>query len=114
MFSFINNSTSLTARLTPGQKPEAFDKTDICVGIDLGVKEFAITSDDLHIANPKYLRSLEDKLIKLQRELSRKKLHSNNYEKLEEIILDNLHRICLKYLDKNKVKKSVLNNYSEC
>ena len=63
------------------EKPEAFDKTDLCVGIDLGVKEFAITSDDLHIANPKYLRSLEDKLIKLQRELSRKKLHSNNYEK---------------------------------
>ena len=39
--------------------------------------------------------------------------HSNNYDKLEEIILDNLHRICLKYLDKNKVKKSVLNNYKK-
>ena len=36
--------------------------------------------------------------------------HSNNYDKLEEFILDSLREVCLKYLDKNKVRDSVLNN----
>ena len=38
--------------------------------------------------------------------------HSNNYDKLEEEIINNLRRVCLKYLDKNKVKDSVINNYN--
>ena len=37
--------------------------------------------------------------------------HSNNYDKLEDLILNSLREVCLKYLDKNKVKDSVLNNY---
>ena len=37
--------------------------------------------------------------------------HSNNYDKMEEFILNNLREVCLKYLDKNKVRDSVLNNY---
>lgn len=36
--------------------------------------------------------------------------HSNNYDKLEEEILNNVREVCLKYLDKNKVKYSVINN----
>ena len=36
--------------------------------------------------------------------------HSNNYDKLEEEILNTLREVCLKYLDKNKVKDSVINN----
>ena len=38
--------------------------------------------------------------------------HSNNYDKLEEEIINNLRRVCLKYLDKTKVKDSVINNYN--
>lgn len=37
--------------------------------------------------------------------------HSNNYDKLEEFVLNNLREVCLKYLDKNKVRDSVINNY---
>ena len=37
--------------------------------------------------------------------------HSNNYDKLEDLILNSLREVCLKYLDKNKVRDSVLNNY---
>ncbi|MBR2828155.1 MAG: recombinase family protein [Bacilli bacterium] len=37
--------------------------------------------------------------------------HSNNYDKLEEEIINNLRHVCFKYLDKNKVKDSVFNNY---
>ena len=36
--------------------------------------------------------------------------HSNNYDKLEELILDSLREVCLKYLNKNKVRDSVINN----
>ena len=42
------------------------------VGIDLGIKDFAITSDGEVIENPKYLQKSEKKLARLQRQLSRK------------------------------------------
>ena len=35
--------------------------------------------------------------------------HTNNYEKLENIILDNIRELCKKYLDKNKIKTSLRN-----
>ena len=33
--------------------------------------------------------------------------HTNNYETLEKIILDNIKTVCKKYLDKNKIKYSI-------
>ena len=56
-------------------------KTDNAVGIDLGIKEFVITSDGEMIPNPKYLKKSLDKLAKLQRELSRKSKGSSNRNK---------------------------------
>ncbi len=35
--------------------------------------------------------------------------HTNNYEVLESIILDNIKNVCKKYLDKNKIKESISN-----
>ena len=46
------------------------EKTNNVIGIDLGIKEFCITSDGEMIENPKYLKKSLDKLAKLQRELS--------------------------------------------
>lgn len=60
---------------------EPFEKTGAIVGIDLGIKDFAITSDGLKISNPRYLKQTLDKLAKLQRELSRKTRGSSNYNK---------------------------------
>lgn len=51
------------------------------VGIDLGIKDFAITSDGVKYSNPKYLQQSLDKLAKLQRELSRKTRGSSNWDK---------------------------------
>lgn len=51
------------------------------IGIDLGIKEFAITSDGEMIANPKFLRKSESRLRKLQKDLSRCKKGSKNREK---------------------------------
>lgn len=56
-------------------------KTDNAVGIDLGIKEFVITSDGEMIPNSKYLKKSLDKLAKLQRELSRKSKGSSNRNK---------------------------------
>lgn len=57
------------------------EPTGTVVGIDLGIKDFAITSDGVIISNPKYLRKSEKKLAKLQRQLSRKTIDSNNRSK---------------------------------
>ena len=56
-------------------------KTENSIGIDLGIKEFCITSDGEIIANPKYLKKSLNKLAKLQRELSRKSKGSSNRNK---------------------------------
>lgn len=56
-------------------------ETSCNLGIDLGIKDFAITSDGDKISNPKYLAKSEKKLIKLQRQLSRKSSGSNNRNK---------------------------------
>ena len=53
------------------------------IGIDLGIKEFAITSDGEMIENPKFLRKSEDTLRKLQKDLSRTKKGSSNRKRQE-------------------------------
>ena len=60
---------------------EPFYKTGNTIGIDLGIKEFCITSDGEMIPNPKYLKKSLEKLAKLQRELSRKSKGSSNRNK---------------------------------
>ena len=56
-------------------------KTDKSVGIDLGIKDLAITSDGEKYPNHKYLKQSEKKLARLQRQLSRKPSDSKNHEK---------------------------------
>ncbi len=61
--------------------------TNKTAGIDVGIKEFAIIYDGeniYHIENPKYLQKAEKRLIKLQRQLSRKQKGSKNWEKARQ------------------------------
>ena len=51
------------------------------VGIDVGLKEFYTDSNGNVVSNPKYLRKLERKLAKAQRQLSRKVKGSSNRNK---------------------------------
>lgn len=60
---------------------QPMDRTGAIVGVDLGLKELAITSDGHHFSNPKHLAKSQKKLAKLQRALSRKSKGSNNREK---------------------------------
>ena len=56
-------------------------KTGGVVGIDMGVNSFAVTSDGTAYLNHKYLAKSQQKLAKLQRELSRKPKDSKRHEK---------------------------------
>ena len=65
------------------EKPdfEKLEFTGSVVGIDLGIRDFCITSDNQKFKNVHFLKSLEKKLIREQRRLSRKPRGSSNYEK---------------------------------
>jgi len=56
-------------------------KTGLNIGMDLGLKEFAVTNDGTKINNPKHLDKSLKKLVKLQRELDRKTRNSNRWNK---------------------------------
>ena len=58
-----------------------FEHTDKQVGIDLGVKDFIITSDGEAFENKHFLKKVENKMKRLQRQLSMKVKGSNNREK---------------------------------
>ena len=60
---------------------EPLEKTEAIAGIDVGIKEFAVTSDGTKIENHKYLSKSEKKLIREQRRLSRKPKGSQNRNK---------------------------------
>ena len=57
------------------------EKTGNEIGIDLGIKSFAVTSDGESISNPKYFQKSLNKLARLQRELSRKSRGGSNWDK---------------------------------
>src|SRR5699024_2219984 len=65
-------------------------KTDTSIGVDVGLKDFAILSDGTVYKNHKYFRTLEKKLAKAQRILSRRKRGSSNWHK-QRIKVARLH-----------------------
>lgn len=60
---------------------EPLPPTGAAVGLDMGLKSFAITSDGAEYPNHKFLTKSQKKLAKLQRELSRKSKGSKRREK---------------------------------
>jgi len=83
------------------------------VGIDLGIKDFIVTSEGLKFENLKSKRNNQRKLARLHRELSRKKKGSNNrvesriklakfYEKLNNQKEYYLHSITNQLLSENQ------------
>ena len=66
-------------------KPEEAEKTGKSVGIDLGIRTLAVTSDGKEYDNPKTFEKNRKKLARAQRKLSRKAKGSNNREKQRKI-----------------------------
>lgn len=99
--------------LVEQEDKEKLPFTENQIGIDLGLKEFAITSNGEMIANPKYLRKTEKKIQKLQKNLSRCQKGSNNrekariklakaYEKITNQRKDFLHKLSIKLIRENQ------------
>ncbi|HEY9800372.1 MAG TPA: transposase [Nostocaceae cyanobacterium] len=70
---------SLEDKTVPTIKPD-FDANNI-VGIDVGLIDFYVASDDTRISAPRYLRKAERKLKSAQRRVSRRKKGSNRRRK---------------------------------
>ncbi|WP_342424144.1 IS200/IS605 family element RNA-guided endonuclease TnpB [Paenibacillus sp. FSL E2-0178] len=84
------------------------------IGVDLGLKSFAVTSEGEVIANPKHLRKSEQRLIMLQKSVSRKKKGSYNrtkaklrlaklHEKIANQRKDFLHKTSTRMIHENQV-----------
>lgn len=65
----------------PQEELVKFGKTNKHVGIDLGVKGFVITSDGEVFKNEHFFKTQDNKIVKLQRQLSKKQKGSNNRDK---------------------------------
>ena len=82
------------------------------VGIDLGVKDIVITSDNEKIGNPNYIKKYEKRIKRCQRELSRRVKGSNNYYKTKKklAVLYQKLKNARKYLIHQITKKLVVEN----
>lgn len=89
----------------------ATPKTGKSIGIDLGLKDFVITSDGYKYKNNRYTKTYQTKLKKAQQHLSRKKKGSNRYQKQKLKVaklhkkitnsrLDNLHKVSTELITK--------------
>nr|DAL24113.1 MAG TPA_asm: endonuclease [Caudoviricetes sp.] len=96
------------------QEIKELPKNEFTVGIDLGLTDFAITSDGVKYSNPRYLRKSLNKLAKEQRKLSRKKKGSKNrnkqrikvarvHEKITNQRKDFLHKLSSELINENQV-----------
>ena len=92
----------------------ALPSTGSAVGLDMGIKSFAVSSDGVEYPNHKHLAKSEKKLTRLQRQLSRKTKGSRRREKariqaarLHEHIAnqrkDTLHKLSTNIIRQNDV-----------
>lgn len=85
------------------------------IGIDLGLSDFAVTSDGSKFSNPKHLKKHELNLKRKQRKLSRKKDKTTNkrriallalakvHSKISRVREDFLHKLSRKIVSENQV-----------
>jgi len=113
-----NKSGKYFVSILVKSEDEEIDATERKIGIDLGISDFAITTNDLgetkKYKNPKHLYKSEKKLKKAQRSLSRKQKGEKNrnkariqvakkHEKIANQRKDFLHKLSKKITDENQV-----------
>lgn len=94
------------------QEVEELPKTNKQVGIDLGLKEFVITSDNKKFKNNRHITKYAKQLKKAQQHLSRKQKGSNGFEK-QKLKVARIHeKIANCRLDTlHKVSKELVKSY---
>ena len=89
-----------------------FSHTNNRVGIDLGVKDFVITSDGEVFKNKHFFKESENKIKKLQRQLSKKVKGSNNRDKARTKIAKEFEHLANQRIDYiHNVVNSLLRTY---
>ncbi len=68
-------------------------------GVDVGTQDFLTTSDGETIPNPRFYRTAERKLAKLQRDLSRKKYQSKRWYKAKDALAKEADIVACQRLD---------------
>lgn len=85
---------------------------DSSVGIDLGIKDYAILSDGRKFSNPKHLENTKKILAHLQKVLARKEKGSKNYEKMKIKVAKCHRKIANKRNDYlHNLSSYLVNNY---
>ncbi|MEK5491308.1 IS200/IS605 family element RNA-guided endonuclease TnpB [Paenibacillus sp. FSL R7-0297] len=74
-------------------------QVDTPIGIDLGLKEYAVCSNGEHIANPRFYRQYENKLALWQRRMARRTPGGSNWKKARQHIARIHERIANKRND---------------
>lgn len=94
------------------QEYQPSKKTNKSVGVDLGLKDFAITSDNIKYKNNRYTKKYERQLKKAQQHLSRKQKGSNEFEKQKLKVAKIHEKISNTRQDiLHKVSKEIVSNY---
>jgi len=100
--------------LVDGDLTHKVKETDAAIGIDLGIKDFVVTSDGEVFRNLHFKKSETKKIKKLQKQLSRKEKGSNNwnkariklakvYKKINDRKQYYLHAVSNSLIDENQV-----------
>ena len=100
--------------ITSEREISQLNQIDKEIGIDLGIKDFCITSDEIKISNPKFKKSKISKLKYLQRKHSKRQKKSKNkeksrkkltkvYSKINNLKTDFLHKLTTKLIHENQV-----------
>ncbi len=91
---------------------QEFPKTHSYTGMDVGLKDFAISSDGTTYKNPKFFRLLEEKLAKAQCVLSRRMKGSSRWNK-QQVKVARIHEYMKSarkdYLD--KISTEIIKNH---
>ncbi|RKU13403.1 transposase [Candidatus Poribacteria bacterium] len=83
------------------------------VGVDVGIKHLAVTSEGVYYENPKVLKRYERKLKRLQRQLSRRKKGSRNWHKTKAKLAKQHYRItCIRQDAQHKATTAIVNRAS--
>lgn len=100
--------------LTVEFEPERHPVVQKSVGVDLGIKDVVVTSDGYKSGSLKLIKTYENKLIYLQKKLSKKEYDSKNYHKtraklakvyakMTDTRKDFLHKLSKKLVDENQI-----------
>jgi putative transposase len=92
-FATINKTAcgNYYCSITVEFKPKELPKTGSLIGVDLGIKDFAILSEGTKYSNPRYFVSTQKKLAFKQRKLSRIKNKEKRTYKIQKHRVAKLH-----------------------